>query len=259
MQNEHYIDEVLDAVVKNKLPETQAEFILREQQIPDVEATITLHRAAAAAVRRSAIQVQLQGVHREYLLRLPAVPEAGASEISMAPVRRITWKPILRVAAVLVLVLSGWLTLRFASTNGDRMYGEIYQPFTLDTERGIDEGATTDILDRFRAMDYPGVIASFAKISEPSNRDRFLAAYAMQSTGDFQQSIGLLRDILAQNARSGSMFYQDEAEFYLGLALIRVKAYKEAVDIFSAILNDPDHTYHTRVNRWMLTRLRWLT
>jgi TolA-binding protein len=255
MENEMYIEEVLDAVVKDRLPEAQAVFILRDQQVADAQGEITLHKAAASVVRMYAAQEQVRAIHQEYLQRLGAPPQGVPTD---AVVRRFSWKPLLRVAAVLVLVVSGWFTYQLASTSGDSLYAEMYQPFTIDTERGQANAVSGNLVDRFRAGDYLGVIRLYTQTQGTDNRERFLAAYALQSTGAFEESLKPLRAIIDQNRRTGTMLYQDEAEYYLGLALLRTKAYEEAEQIFSAIAQDKDHTYHDRVAPWMLTRLRWL-
>lgn len=255
MQNELYIEEVLDSVVRDRLPESQAEFILREEQVSDPAKEISLHQAAATAVRRFAILAQVRAVHQEHLL---AMDTAAMAEKKTAPVRRMGWKPWLRAAAVIVLVLSGWFTIQLASTSGESLYTELYQPFTINTERGQDDARKNDILDRFKAGDYLTVIRLYNQAADPDNREHFLAAYALQAKGDFRESIKPLRAILDQNQRSGSMLYQDEAEYYLGLALLQEKAYADAEQLFAKIYRETDHTYHSRVNAWMLTRLRWL-
>lgn len=256
MQNETHIDEVLDAVVKYRLPESRAVTILQDLQVADAETEIRLHQAAAAAVRLHALEAQIRGIHGEFLAQV----NTRASEKPASPglVRPIMLRRILRVAAVLLLVASGWFTFLVASTSGESLYRELYQPFSLNTERGLEPGASNDLLDRFKQGDYPGVIASYETVKDPSNREQFLAAYACQATGDFKRSIPLLRAILDRNRRSGLMLYQDDAEYFLGLALVREKEYKAAAKIFSSIANSPDHTYHHRVNRWLLIRLRLL-
>jgi tetratricopeptide (TPR) repeat protein len=156
------------------------------------------------------------------------------------------------------LVLTGWFTFQLASTSGESLYAEMYQPFTIDTERGQAEATSGAMVDLFRAADYVGVIRLYTQMQDTDNRARFLAAYAFQATGAFEESMEPLRAIIDQNRQSGAMLYQDEAEYYLGLALLRTKAYDQAEKIFSAIAQDKDHTYHDRIEPWMLTRLRWL-
>jgi hypothetical protein len=255
MSNELYIESILDDLVRKKIDREAAENMLRKQAVDDVAAEISLHTAAVAALQRHAVLAQVRGIHREYAVAM----QTAEVDKPLAPLVRIrSWRIFLRMAAAVLVLFSGWLAFEYAGTSGPGLYRELYQPYYLDTDRGIGEIPTHDMLRRFEEGNYAEVVRIYDKLAVTNNREKFLAAYAMQSMGNFQRSVEPLNQVLAANREKGTGLYGDEAEYYLGLAYLQLGDHAQASKIFESIRKDSNHTFHNKVDGWMMMRLRWL-
>jgi tetratricopeptide (TPR) repeat protein len=113
-------------------------------------------------------------------------------------------------------------------------------------------------IQQYKDKDYKAVIKTWQSLRGANNREKFLAASAFHETGDYQQAVNVLQQIVQNNSQTGNRLYNDEAEFYLGLSYLKMKNNKAAYNYFKKIRDNPNHTFHERVSRWTITRLKWL-
>lgn len=67
MNNNLYIDELLDELVKGKITRQQAEPVLQQENIGDVDGEIELHRSAVIALQQYSVMMQVQQVHKYFI------------------------------------------------------------------------------------------------------------------------------------------------------------------------------------------------
>ncbi len=259
MNNNLHIDEVLDALLKEEIARTEAETILQKENVSDTATEIDLHVAAAKSLQRYTVLKQVQSVHTAYInggvtVDLPKNREDLKPRVlKMQPVK---W--MLRIAASIILLLGGWFAYEYNTTSSNRLYNEIYQPYNINTDRGVKDIKTHNMVQLFKDNDYIAVIQIYESLGTTNNREKFLAAYAYHETENYQQAVTVLQQILLYNKQSNTRFYNDEAEFYLGLSYLKMKDVKSAAPLFKAIRNNPNHTFHERVSDRTIRRLTWL-
>jgi tetratricopeptide (TPR) repeat protein len=251
-----HTDTLLDELIHNKLSYAETEAALIGFGEHNAKEEIELHFSAAKALQRYRVLQQVQQVHSKYLQKLPP-PQSEAGSTSKL-IKLASWKWIMRIAASVLLILGGWTAYQYADTSSTKLYSEIYQDYNVNTDRGLGDPVTHNMVKEFQAGNYTNVIKIYAGLPVTNNREKFLAGYAYMQTGDNSTACGLFNQILHYNMQSQTRLYSDEAEFYAGLCHLKLKQNKKALQVFRSIHNNPDHTYHDRVKNWTITRLKWL-
>lgn len=243
--NDHTdIDNLLDDMFKNKTSRPEIEELLHHQNIGDAAYAIDLHMAAAKALQRFKVQQQVLLVHNDFVQKAP---------------RTITFNSmVIRIAASVLLLVSGWFIYTYSTTNSTALYKKIYQPYHVVTDRGDVDPLTHNIVNQFKAGNYAEVVKTYESLTISNNREKFLAGYASHQLGQYETSINLFNLILENNRQTNSRLYNDESEFYLALSYLKLNNVKSAFPFFKKISQGSNHTFHERVNSWTLTRLQWL-
>lgn len=253
MSNDVLIDTILDNFVKGTATRETTISRLEEQGVQNTEEEIVLHVAATTALIQYNILAQVNDVHRQYA---EAPQQKTTNNGHKAPVRSIV-KWSLRIAAVCTTAICAWFAIQYTQTSSNGLYSEVYQPFNINTLRS-NQAPQHDMAKDFKQRNYAAVIDTFRTLAAPDNRERFLAGFALLETGQHALAAEQFNQIIGANNKQGSRLYNDEAEYYLALVNLKLKKTAEARSLFRKIYNDPEHTYHNRVNQWLLTRLGWL-
>ncbi|MDX2048892.1 MAG: hypothetical protein SFU87_19035 [Chitinophagaceae bacterium] len=259
MNNNIHIESVLDEFLKRRITRAEAEVLLEKESVQDADLEINLHLASAKAVQRYNILKQVQSVHYAYLQsqiknHTPKNIEAGKSaSIKMYPIK---WA--LRIAASVILIMGAWFAYQYSRTSADKLYSELYQAYNVNTDRGIGDITTHNMVNEFKAGNYGAVIKTYESLSATNNREKFLAAYACHVTGDYEKASALLNELLINNKKTNNRLYNDEAEFYLALSCLKTKDIRSARLLFERIRENPNHTFHEKVSKWTIRRLKWL-
>jgi tetratricopeptide (TPR) repeat protein len=258
MNNNLQIETILDNFIKNKLTRAETELLLEKEAVTDVALEVDLHLSAAKALQRYSILKMVQSVHQSYttatpVITMPTEKDTRARVIKMQPVK---WA--LGIAVSVILVISSWFTYQYANTSSTKLYSQIYQPYSVNTDRGMADITTHNMVQEFKNKDYNAVIKTFEALSTVNNRERFLTAYAFHETANYQKAIDLFKQILETNKQTDTRLYNDEAEFYTGLSYLKIKDAASAIPYFENIRNNPNHTFHDRISKTMMKRLKWL-
>ena len=78
---------------------------------------------------------------------------------------------------------------------------------------------------------------------------------------DSQSAISYLEQVIQINQGLDKQYFNDEAEYYLGLSLLKSEKYNDAFLLFEKINLDENHGYHgifTSSDFLKLKVLRWL-
>lgn len=238
------IDNYLDDMFTKKNSRAETETLLQLQNVSDTAYAIDLHLAAAKALQRFKVMEQVHLIHSEFVRK----PRGLVKIITIA----------MRVAAFVLLAVGGWFFYTYSTTNSASLYQKIYQPYHVNTDRGVEDALTHNMVNEFKAGNYAAVVKSYESLPVSNNREKFLAGYASHQLGQYETSINLFNLILENNRLNNSRLYNDESEFYLALSYLKTNNVKSAFPFFRKIGQSPNHTFHERVNSWTLTRLRWL-
>lgn len=241
MADNLHIEQWLDEWVKGRATENPPGDI----QPGELEQLQQEHQVAAVAIQRYQVLQQLQQVHRAHIQK-----QSGGRVISM----KRAW---MRIAAVLILVVGGTLVYQYQSNSPEIIYGEMYSTYYIDKNRGTATNGSDEMVNAFRSGDYEKVTRLFGGLAAPAQRELFLAGNAFIETGAPGKAIDLFNRIREYNGKTGEKLYQDEAEYYLGLAYLKAGKDKQALEIFHSIRKDRNHTYYDKINGWLLFRLKW--
>lgn len=252
--NEH-TEQLLDDLMRNNISREDAIKKLLEEGIAEPEALILSHETAVKLIQRRQVAQQVQAVHQSFMQ-----DKAGPSGQVTAKVLRINFmNQLIRAAALFIGIAATWLTYQYINTNNSGMYTELYQSYYVNTERSSASPVEHRMVEDFRNQQYEAVVLTFEKLTETSNREKFLAAYAYISLNRDKDAILLFQDILDANKRTGSKLYQDESEYYLALAYLKTGQNTAALALFKKIRQQPGHTYQDKIDQWTITRLQWIT
>lgn len=256
MNNNIHNDQLLDDFLKGDLSQSEVERLMQLEDVADVTVKIDLHRMAAAALQRYSVMQQVLQVHKVYLDEVRN--KTGQNE-SNTSAKFIPGKWFIRAAAMLIIFAGGWVAYQYIATSSGKLYIEIYQPYNINTDRKDNTKIVPhNMIQQFKDKDYNAVIYTFQSLPATNNREKFLAAYAWHETGNYNKAINVLQQILNNNNRAGTRIYNDEAEFYLGLSHLKMKNYKAAFTYFKKIRDNTSHTFHERVSKWAMMRLKWI-
>lgn len=258
MKDELYIEQILDDYLQQKLHRADATALLKSQGLADAESEIELHQAAAASIQRYNILRQVQNVHLQFWEQ-PGNKELDRSDSKVKIVQMNSFKWFLRIAAAIIFLAGIWFTYFFVSITNTKLYAEIYQPYNVNTNRAnIKEIVPHNMIQEFKEKNYTSVIETYRNIPVTNNREKFLAAVSYQETNNHGEAIKLLNEILMLNKQEQSRLYNDEAEFYLALNYLKLKKMKQAIPLFQKIYDDPGHTFHERIGKTILKKIKWL-
>ena len=73
---------------------------------------------------------------------------------------------------------------------------------------------------------------------------------------DYAEAIEKFKQVLAENNRSGSDLFQDEAEYYLAMSYLANNEAEEALPIIERIKADKNHLYHQVIGKMSSLDLR---
>lgn len=252
------IQQLLDDVVHQKIDRATAEKTLTELGVENASIEVDAHLAAAKAIQRHNIIQQVQSVHLRFNDQTNHT-KTNSSPSTIPVVKMTPLQFIVRVAASAILIMGLFIGYEYASTTNNDIYSAVYQPYEVNTSRSSTaEIPTHNMLELFRNKDYAAVIKTFETLNKTNNREKFLTAYALHEKAQYAEAVKLLESILQYNKENNSKLYNDEAEFYLGLNFLKMNNAEKAIQYLSPIAADSDHTFHERVGKWTLIKLKWL-
>jgi tetratricopeptide (TPR) repeat protein len=259
MNNNSQMETILDDLLKNKITRNEAEILLEKETVADIAMEIDLHICAASALQRYSVLKMVQSVHQTYataspLISMPTKEDKKVSAIKM--INPVKWA--ISAAAIIIVVVSSWFTYQYVNTSSSKLYSQIYQPYSLNTDRGMADISTHNMIEDFKNKNFSGVIKTYESLPSPNTRERFLSAYAYHEKGNYQKAIELLNQILENNKLTNTRLYNDEAEFYTGLSYLKINKPESAIPFFEKIRNNPNHTFYERITKSMIKRLKWL-
>lgn len=235
-----YLDGELTAPEKEKLEEE----LLTNQSLKDELESL---RLAREAVRLYGLKQQVGTIHAQMMKELPR---------SKQKIHRVgkAVRYVIAIAASVLLIVGAYVIYNFVTLSSDKVYASKYQSYELATFR---DGETTESATEkaFRAKNYRKVIQLSAS---GGVKEKFLCGVSSMELKDNTSAIECFNAVLEENIRTKKQTFQDETEYYLALTYIRNKDYDLALDLLSAIHNDPEHLYNEKVTGKLLRQVRML-
>lgn len=249
------IEIALDDFFAGTINRNRLDEIMQFNGVADSELLVKEHTVAVEIIRQYSILEQVQKVHEQMLSEYqPSNAKPGGKLISISNTRRFYMK----IAAGLFIILSGAIMALYFNSTGKDFYQSHYTAYNLSETRSIGAAPETELVKAYKSGDFTSVISYFSKIANPGNRELFFAGNAYLETGNPVKAMELFQLIITRNKTNGELLYQDEAEYYLAMAYLSNNETGKALPILTAISNEPAHTYHNKVSKMALLRMKWL-
>jgi hypothetical protein len=202
--------------------------------VQELNEQLQLHLAAKRAIRKYAVLQQVNEIHKNYA----SVAEHQSVQELMAPVRSISARKAIkwtmRIAASVTLLIGLYVAQYVAFYTPEKMYENNFSEYSLNNERGASETAVNEMAEAFRKKEFSRVVNLYSQAGTKTNNE-----------------------IISTNLQMGSGYFQDEAEYYLAMALLKQDKKEEAKELLEKIHSNKEHTFNESVSSWMLFRLKW--
>jgi TolA-binding protein len=223
----------------------RTEFENRLRQDPQLQQQLQDIKVAVEAVRQFGARDKVGSLHREMMKELQ--PEKNKARVINI---RKTIRYTTAVAASILLILAGVQTFSYFNNTPDRLYNTAFVDYTLSSERGVSQNAS-EIEVEYKKGAYDRIVANRNRPGLTA-RDSFLTAISFLKTGDEGEAIHWLQAVHHYGPN-----YQD-AQFYLSLAYLKNRNYKNALHLMTKIHDDPSHPYHVNVSDALIEKVRKL-
>ncbi len=223
-----------------------AELRQKLEQSPSLNDELTSLATARMAMQHFGLKNDIARVRAEML----------ASRQPAARVVPFYRRPMAVAAAIILIAIVSGLYFYFGSSSQE-FYASHFSSYSVGVTRGTSNSPLTKAYEQ---KDYTRVNALFSSLAQPGNEDYFFFALSLLEQNKIKDGSVFLETIVQQKTPDSSGSYREEAEYYLGLAYIRLHQPQKAVPLFEKIRNDKFHHYHdkvTRMDMWRLKILGW--
>jgi tetratricopeptide (TPR) repeat protein len=223
-----YLDQILSG---EEL--AQAESLIANSR--ELASDLEFLKLAVNAVRLESVNEKVSDIRR--LIRTQK--DSGAKLTS--PIVRTMYKPLMRIAAILVLVLGLSSLYKYVTVSDQSIYNKQFAGYILTNARGsadVDPQA-----EAYQNKNWPEVISLFNKEANKTNKSYFLAGISEMQLNQFPNAIRCFENILHLNANSNNKSFEEDAEYYVSLAYLMNHEEEKAVNMLNKIKADRNHLY----------------
>ena len=191
--------------------------------------------------------------------KVASIHEQMMKEFS-APVRKINpgkrlIQYSLAIAASLILIFISIQAYTFFTLSPGKLFSGNYRSYELNTARSSGTEPTT-IEKTYQEKKYSEV-AALAENSTDIEAN-FLGAMSNMELKNISKAIEEYKKAITLNEAANTNIFKDEAEYYLALAYVQNKNYKQALDLMQKIHNNPNHLYHEKISNKFIRKVKWL-
>ncbi len=241
---DHLLDEYLQGSLSKDVLKNQAASLSEEA----LEQEIELHRAAQLFLQKAPVMFQVNQLHEQFLKENRQEEKPPVTKIRSL----VKWITV----AASIIVLAGIFYWQFPPTDSNALYSAIYQPYKTPVYRS--GNTISPLASLYGAKKYRELLSLYEKNSTPDNQEKLLAGLSYASLEEWNQAAHAFQSILDANKNNEAPVFQDEAEFYGGLAYLKTGALDKSLALFSSIRADAQHLYHQQVTAAQLSRLEEL-
>lgn len=215
------------------------------QSHPELQEEYEYMKIAIKSVKLSALHRQVSNIGAAY----NSNTNLQFNKTKPANVRSIGFYAV-RVAAVLLVVLSSYYITLYATLTPDKLYSDYFEAYNSTTFRNASKGLNTEQLYKLQRWDE--VLQNASK--ESSAKDRFLAGLAALQLNKPQEASVWFNGIINNNTSNSEKSFSQESEFYLALAYIKLKNYDAAKELIIKMQQHPEHPYHKQAEKMSLLK-----
>lgn len=208
-------------------------------------------RISRDAIRTKAVSDRVKKLHQTL------ISEIKNEEGNVIPIGRKNrvFRWAMSVAASVIIVVASFIAYQYSTVNANKLYSQQFLSYELPVTRSTGDDMTV-IDSLYLAGSYAGVIEYFNSLEQKSIRDYFLTAMSYLHTEKFNEAIDLFHYIIDKNnIPAGEKYFEQETDFYLSLAYLKVGEFTKCKELFAKMKSNPKHLYHKNISRkdiWML-------
>jgi hypothetical protein len=243
---EAYLDGRLDDDQKNV-----AEKILQEN--PDLREEYEYMKLAVSSVQLSALHSQVGKVAKNHFSTISET----ATIKPIAKVYNLRFYA-LRVAAILLIVCISYTGMLYITTSPGKLFAEGFTDYDLPVSRGA--STSTTIEQFYKLQNWQKVINTVAVENSTAQKDLFLAGISCLKINQAAPAASFFKKILVVNQTAINKYYQEESEFYLALAYLKLSNTKKAGTLLQSIQSNPAHPYYKdakKISPFKMKMLEW--
>lgn len=234
-QHEHLLINFLDRTLEEKEMREVAELINTNLEVRKQWQYLQL---AVEAVEYAALYEQVASIRQNFRTIQPV----EVLQTSGKKKGRVFMRPFYWVAAALFLLVAGTVSYKFYTVSATQVYQRAFIDYNLSTTRG--QATISDIEQAYRSEHWTEVLAAVQRTSLPDNKALFLAGMARLQLHNYAAASQLFQQVLANNAKTGDDYFQDEAQFYLAMSNLAANHTAPAIALLQQIRANNNHLYH---------------
>jgi hypothetical protein len=225
---------LIDYVDGNLNPEDRSRIEKMIRQDPTTAEDLEYLKLAIDTVRLNAI--------REKVSEVRSVQQSVQQDASQKKQRVIRnfYKTVLRIAAILIFLLSSALMYKIITVTNQSVFNKQFIPFELTNTRGAQIRDTE--AEAYSNKNWNEVLRIFQEEKASTNKSRFLAAMAELQLNHFSKAEVLFEGILATSTEDRS--FNEEAEYYLSLTYLVNNKVHKGIEMMNKIKADKNHPYY---------------
>jgi hypothetical protein len=199
---------------------------------------------AQKATKNYGLKTRINSIHTDMMkeMKTPATPVS----------RRILQYSI-RIAAVIMVMFALSFAYQYMTATPAKLFDESFRPYELQVTRG--GSITSKLEDLYEEGNLKGLIEQYNLIKSPQAKDCFLAGNAMLSKHQPADAITTFVRMQQINKSNNTHYYEDDVEYFLGLAYLANNEPTKALPLFEKIHKDPNHPFNTAVSSWFLSKV----
>jgi len=208
--------------------------------------------AAKEAIRSQGLREKVQALHQQFY------QQNEAKETAKVVKPFSLGKTLMRVAAVLIIVVAGYFAYEYTITNNEKLYADNFVSYQLPVTRG-DQNAD-EIEHLYNEKDYDAVIDAVNRKPQKTQKDFFLKGQSYLQKNNAIAAIASFKIVEELNYTSKEKSFEQETDYYLLLAYLKVNDIDAARNKLQRITSDKHHLYYNKANEisnMQLEILKW--
>ncbi|MES2731928.1 MAG: hypothetical protein V4714_09270 [Bacteroidota bacterium] len=261
--------EQVDAYLSGMLPKEEiTAFEQRIQQEAFLAEAVDKARISRLAVRHYGFRSELKAIHAQVMAAKDQGEESMQTQHQpvVLPLQgkksMPLWKYASRMAASVLILLVCTLGFRLATVSSeDLSQGQLYMQESTRSEGEADQIKQQMDL-AYQQGNYQQCTAIYEKNPLVATANQmeadFMAGNAYLAQNLPERAEKCFRKVLASNEKTEQKRFEEDAEYYLALTLLKENKPDEADQLLSRIRQNSMHPYHDKVGWWFYQQVRWL-
>lgn len=237
----------LEDFLDNKLSQREKDLLEQElKENTELNELLGLLKISRESIKLGGLKNQIQSAHKDY-------HKNRATKV--VKIKPATWWIGIAASLSLILLVGNFWIQKLPT----QLIEDNYISYEISTMRSS-EVPLSELENDFKNKAWASIISAVPQSSK-NQSELFLAGVAAYELGDLEIAFTYLGQVIQINQELNEQYFNDEAEYYLSLSLLKSKKYNEANTLIEKINSDKNHGYFgvfTNSDILKLKVLRWV-